>query len=83
MYFYEAATKHEGQHTIPTKLTLSHQRYAIRTRSGQLEFTCETCWNLSFYFFSVKSVCFCEAATRHEGQHTKPTKLTLSKMYHI
>jgi hypothetical protein len=28
-------------------------------------------------------VCFCEAATRHEGQHTKPTKLTLSKMYHI
>jgi hypothetical protein len=39
--------------------------------------------NLSFHFFSAKSVCFCEAVTRHEGQHDTTAIFLVSRPHRM
>jgi hypothetical protein len=39
--------------------------------------------NLSFHFFSAKYVCFCEAGTRHEGQHGTTTIFLVSRPHRM
>jgi hypothetical protein len=39
--------------------------------------------NLSFHVFSAKSVCFCQAATRHAGQHDTTTIFLVSRPHRM